>query len=108
MTKRSTRQVDVACHELAHALVRHDRQDEDPELDYAAEELVAESVAHQAVSFVGLDSSASAVATSPCEARARRPTRSSASRASSTGLARRLEQALGAEDTEATVIATAA
>jgi antirestriction protein ArdC len=54
-------QVDVACHELAHALVRHDRQDEDPKLGYAEEELVAESVAHLAVSFVGLDSSASAV-----------------------------------------------
>jgi antirestriction protein ArdC len=54
-------QVDVACHELAHALVRHDRQDDDPKLGYAEEELVAESVAHLAVSFVGLDSSASAV-----------------------------------------------
>lgn len=53
--------VDVACHELAHALVRHDRQDDDPKLGYAEEELVAESVAHIAVSFVGLDSSASAV-----------------------------------------------
>jgi N-terminal domain of anti-restriction factor ArdC len=31
-------QVDVACHELAHALVRHDRQDTDPTLDYAAED----------------------------------------------------------------------
>ena len=37
-------QVDVTCHELAHALVRVDRQDDDPQLDYAAEELVAESV----------------------------------------------------------------
>lgn len=54
-------QVDVACHELAHALVRHDRRDDDPQLGYAEEELVAESVAHLAVSFVGLDSSASAV-----------------------------------------------
>jgi hypothetical protein len=30
-------------HELAHALVRADHQDEDPELDAAAEELVAET-----------------------------------------------------------------
>jgi hypothetical protein len=37
-------QVDVLCHELAHALVRHDRQDDDPELGYAEEELAAESV----------------------------------------------------------------
>ncbi len=36
-------QVDVACHELAHALVRHDRHDDDPQLGYAEEELVAES-----------------------------------------------------------------
>ena len=36
-------QVDVACHELAHALVRVDRHDDDPQLDYAAEELAAES-----------------------------------------------------------------
>src|SRR4051794_35298986 len=32
-------------HELAHALVELDRHPEDPELTYAAEELVAESVA---------------------------------------------------------------
>jgi hypothetical protein len=30
-------------HELAHALVRANRQDDDPELDAAAEELVAET-----------------------------------------------------------------
>ena len=41
--------------------MRHDRQDSDPQLDYAAEELVAESVAHLAVSFIGLDTSAAAV-----------------------------------------------
>ena len=38
-------QVDTTCHELAHALVLHDRQDGDPTLGYAEEELVAESVA---------------------------------------------------------------
>jgi hypothetical protein len=53
--------VDVICHELGHALVRLDRRDEDPPLGYAEEDLVAESVAHLALSFVGLDSSASAV-----------------------------------------------
>lgn len=37
-------QVSVTCHELAHALVRHDRHDDDPTLGYAEEELVAESV----------------------------------------------------------------
>jgi len=54
-------QVDATCHELAHALVLHDHQDGDLALGYAEEELVAESVAHLAVSFVGLDSSAFAV-----------------------------------------------
>jgi len=39
----------------------HDGQNGDPVLGYAEEELVAESVAHLAVSFVGLDSSAFAV-----------------------------------------------
>ena len=37
-------QVDVLCHELAHVLVRVDRHDDDPQLGYAEEELVAESV----------------------------------------------------------------
>jgi hypothetical protein len=41
--------------------VRHDHHDDDPELGYAAEELVAESVAQLAVSFVGLNSRASAI-----------------------------------------------
>ena len=41
--------------------MRHDRRDDDPTLEYAAEELVAESVAHLALSFVGFDTSAAAV-----------------------------------------------
>lgn len=44
-------QVDVLCHEVAHVLVRVDRRDGEPRLGYAEEELVAESVAHLAVSF---------------------------------------------------------
>jgi hypothetical protein len=58
-------QVSVLCHELAHALVRHDHQDDDPQLGYPEEELVAESVAHLAVSFVGLDASVAACPTLP-------------------------------------------
>ncbi len=101
-------QVDVACHELAHALVRHDHQEDNPQLGYAEEELVAESVAHLAVSFVGLDSSASAVpylagwaeeaAADTFERIARLVDR----------LARRLEEALGAEDLAAATGATPA
>ena len=48
-------QVSVACHELAHALVRADHQDGDPELDYASEELVVESVAFTVVGSLGID-----------------------------------------------------
>jgi hypothetical protein len=41
-------------HELAHALVRHDRRSDDPALDYAGEELVAESVAYTCVGALGV------------------------------------------------------
>lgn len=54
-------QVSVLIHELAHALVRLDRRDEDPKLDYASEEVVVESVAFSVCASLGLDSSSSAV-----------------------------------------------
>jgi antirestriction protein ArdC len=41
-------------HELAHAIVRLDRRPDDPELDYASEELVAESVAFTCVRSLGI------------------------------------------------------
>jgi antirestriction protein ArdC len=91
-------QVDVACHELAHALVRHDRHEDDPQLDYAEEELVAESVAHLAVSFVGLDSSASAVPYLACWAESAAADTFERIAGLVDRLARRLEQALGADD----------
>ena len=50
-------QVKTLIHELAHALVRHDHADNDPELSYAEEEIVAESVAYCACSSVGFDTS---------------------------------------------------
>jgi antirestriction protein ArdC len=100
-------QVDVLCHELAHVLVRVDRRDDDPRLGYPEEELVAESVAHLAVSFVGVRSDASAVpylavwsedaAADTFEQIAGLVDR----------LARRLEQALGAEEREPVSAATA-
>ena len=43
---RPTRRSRPRCHELAHALIRRERQDDDPELDYAGEELVVESIAY--------------------------------------------------------------
>lgn len=42
-------------HELAHALVRVDRDDDDPALDYAEEELVVESVAYTVCGSLDLD-----------------------------------------------------
>ena len=48
-------------HELAHALVRLDHQPDDPELDYATEELVAESVAHIVCGFLGLDTAGNSI-----------------------------------------------
>jgi antirestriction protein ArdC len=54
-------QVSVLVHELAHALVRIDRREEDPRLDYASEEVVVESVAFSVCGSLGLDSGGSAV-----------------------------------------------
>jgi len=42
-------------HELSHALVRCERQEEDPKLTYAEEEVVVECVAYTVCSSVGLD-----------------------------------------------------
>lgn len=50
-------QVGVEIHELAHALVRCDRGEEDPELTYGDEEVVVECVAHTVCSTVGFDTS---------------------------------------------------
>lgn len=102
-------QVDVACHELAHALTDVDRHDDDPELDYAAGELVAESVAHLACAFLGVSSSASAV---PYLAVwSEQAPADTFERIAGLGdrLARRLEQTLGADRaTDASTTAAAA
>jgi antirestriction protein ArdC len=50
-------QVGVEIHELAHALVRCDRQEDDPDLTYGDEEVVVECVSHTVCSTVGLDTS---------------------------------------------------
>jgi len=92
-------QVDVLCHELAHALVRHDRRDGDPQLSYAEEELVAESVAHLAISSVGLDSSASAVPYLAAWAQSAPADSFERIAELVDRLARRLEHTLRAEDT---------
>jgi antirestriction protein ArdC len=54
-------QLSVLVHELSHALVRIDRREEDPKLDYASEEVVAESVAYSVCASLGLDTGGSAV-----------------------------------------------
>lgn len=51
----ANRQVKTLVHELAHALVRADHQDHDPELDEAAEELVAETTAYSVCASSGID-----------------------------------------------------
>ncbi|MGH2973928.1 MAG: ArdC-like ssDNA-binding domain-containing protein [Solirubrobacterales bacterium] len=56
-------QVGVEIHELAHALVRCDRREEDPHLTYAEEEVVVECVAYTVCSTVGLDTAGNSV---PC------------------------------------------
>jgi antirestriction protein ArdC len=48
-------------HELCHALVRLERQDSDPQLDYATEELVVESASYAVCSAIGLDADASTI-----------------------------------------------
>lgn len=48
-------QVKTLCHELAHALLRAERAQEDPTLEHAAEELVVESVAYTVCGALGLD-----------------------------------------------------
>jgi antirestriction protein ArdC len=48
-------------HELAHALVREDRQEDDPKLEYAEEELVAESVAMSVSGVLSLDTASYSV-----------------------------------------------
>jgi hypothetical protein len=54
-------QVTALVHELAHALVDVDHEEDDPPLDYATGELVAESVAHIVCGFLGLDTSANSI-----------------------------------------------
>lgn len=101
-------QVSVTCHELAHALVRHDRHDDDPQLGYAEEELVAESVAHLAASFVGLDSSVATVPYLAGWAEAAAPDTFERIAELVDRFARRLEVALGAEDAARPAAATEA
>ena len=48
-------QVATVVHELTHALVRCDRQESDPKLTYAEEEVVVECVAYTVCGAVGLD-----------------------------------------------------
>jgi antirestriction protein ArdC len=47
--------VKTLVHEVAHALVRADRQPDDPGLSYAQEELVVESIAFSVTGTLGLD-----------------------------------------------------
>lgn len=54
-------QIATLIHEIAHALVRHERHEDDPKLAYAEEEVVVECVAHTVCSTVGLDTAGHSV-----------------------------------------------
>jgi antirestriction protein ArdC len=54
-TRSPDAQLHTLIHELAHALVDRAREEQDPELTYASEELVVESVAFTVAGSVGLD-----------------------------------------------------
>lgn len=54
-------QVKTLIHELGHALLRAEPADDDPQLSYAEEELVVESIAFTVCGFVGLDVSGYAI-----------------------------------------------
>src|SRR4051794_20086419 len=60
-TRSINQQATALVHELAHALVRLDHRADDPALTYAAEELVAESVALTVCGFLGLDTTGNSV-----------------------------------------------
>jgi antirestriction protein ArdC len=57
----ANQQVATLCHELAHALVRAERQAGDPVLDYAGEELIVESIAFTCVRSLGIDADAKSI-----------------------------------------------
>jgi antirestriction protein ArdC len=54
-------QIATTIHEEAHALVRLDREDDDPKLTYGEEEVIVECVAMAVCATVGLDTSADSV-----------------------------------------------
>lgn len=57
----ANQQVATLCHELAHALLRAEHQQQDPTLDYASEELVVESVAFTCVRSLGVPADAKSI-----------------------------------------------
>ena len=93
-------QADVACHELAHALTQVDRHENDPELDYAGNELVAESVAKLAVGYLGLDTGGSAIPYLATWSESAQPATFERIAELVDRLARRLEDTLTLEDPE--------
>jgi antirestriction protein ArdC len=54
-------EIQTLIHEIAHALIRIDRRDDDPKLPYGEEEVVVEAVAYSVCASVGLDTSGDSV-----------------------------------------------
>ncbi|HET9186015.1 MAG TPA: ArdC family protein [Solirubrobacterales bacterium] len=59
--RSSNAQIATLIHEIAHALIRLDRRDDDPKLAYGEEEVVVESVAYCVCAAAGLDSGGDSV-----------------------------------------------
>jgi antirestriction protein ArdC len=54
-------EIQTLVHELAHLLIRVDRREDDPKLDYRTEELVVECVAYSVCAGLGLDTAGDSV-----------------------------------------------
>jgi antirestriction protein ArdC len=93
-------QVSVTLHELAHALVRTDHQDDDPKLDYASEELVVESVAFTVIRSLGIDADNASIPYLAAWAESADLSVIEKTAGLIDRLAKRLEAALAAADTE--------
>jgi hypothetical protein len=87
-------QAATAVHEFGHALVRLDKHDGDPELTYAAEELIVESVAYSVLCVLGVDAAPSSVPYFACWSRSAPLASVQQHAALVDRLARRLEHAL--------------
>lgn len=91
---KANAQASTLVHELAHALVARDRRGDDPELDYAREELVAESVAFIVAGGLGVDTAEQSIPYLASWAEQAPPTTLQSTAALIDRLAQRIEDAI--------------